>query len=55
MRRVEKEIRTNYKIWSFLELNGHNVVLTKAQLDSVKEVGFGGMLGIKISKYPPVF
>jgi hypothetical protein len=34
-------------------VDGDKVVLTKAQMDSVKEVGFGGMLDIKISKYPP--
>jgi bifunctional N-acetylglucosamine-1-phosphate-uridyltransferase/glucosamine-1-phosphate-acetyltransferase GlmU-like protein len=44
MLRVEKEIKTNCKIWSFLELKGHKVGLTKAQIDCIKEVGFGGML-----------
>ena len=36
-----------------MELNGTKVVLSKGQIDSIREIGFGGMLDIKITKYPP--
>ena len=35
-----------------MELNGTKVVLSKGQIDSIREIGFGGMLDIKITKYP---
>ena len=53
MFRFEKEIKTNCKFEVFLELNGTKVVQTKGQIDSIREIGFGGMLDIKITKYPP--
>jgi hypothetical protein len=54
VRRVEKEIRTNCKIWSFMRtVDGEKVVLTKQQMEAVKEIGFGGLLEMKITKYPP--
>ena len=34
-----------------MELNGTKVVLSKSQIDSFREIGFGGMLDIKITKY----
>ena len=34
-------------------MNGTKVVLSKGQIDSIREIGFGGMLDIKITKYPP--
>ena len=51
--RIEKEIKTICKVLGFLKLNGTKVVLTKGQIDSIREIGFGGMLDIKITKYPP--
>ncbi len=54
VRRVEKEIRINCKIWSFMRtVDGEKVVLTKQQMEAVKEIGFGGLLEMKITKYPP--
>ena len=53
MFRFQKEIKINCKVWGFLELYGTKVVLTKGQIDSIREIGFGGMLDIKITKYPP--
>ena len=36
-----------------MELNGPKVHLSKGQIDYVREIGFGGMLDIEITKYPP--
>ena len=35
-----------------MELNGTKVVLSKGQIDSIREIRFGGMLDINITKYP---
>ena len=51
--RVEKEIKINCKVWGFLELNSSKVHLSNGQIDYVREIGFGGMLDNKITKYPP--
>ena len=36
-----------------MELNGTKLFLSKGQIDSIGEIGFGGILDIKITKYPP--